>query len=129
METQTVTALITGLKEAGINFVASLTSTGIKHFLPSIMDDPYFEHVPVANESDGINICAGAWLGGKNRSDRNNNCLCMEVVPKPSRRLCRQVRRPRLYCLYRKGFSDRSFTGSAASRLTKLLYICWTSEW
>lgn len=65
MEAQTITAMITGLKEAGINLVVSLPSTGIKHFLPSIMDDPYFTHVPVANEDDGISICAGAWLGGK----------------------------------------------------------------
>ncbi len=58
-------AFITGLKEAGINFIASLPCTGISFILPSITDDPHFKHVPVANEGDGISICAGAWLGGK----------------------------------------------------------------
>ena len=65
MKEQIITDFIAGLKEAGINFVASLPCTGIKHFLPGIMHDPYFKHVPVANETDGISICAGAWLGGK----------------------------------------------------------------
>ncbi len=65
MEAQIVTDMITGLKEAGINFVASLTCTGVKHFLPRIVDDPHFIHLPVANEGDGMSSCAGAWLGGK----------------------------------------------------------------
>ena len=59
MEEKTVTAFIAGLKEAGINFVSSLTCTGIKLILPHITNDPYFKHVPVANEGDGISICAG----------------------------------------------------------------------
>ncbi len=65
MEEKTVMAFITGLKEAGINFVSSLTCTGIKSILPHITNDPYFKHVPIANEGDGISICAGAYLGGK----------------------------------------------------------------
>jgi len=65
LEEKTVMAFITGLKEAGINFVSSLTCTGIKSILPHITNDPYFKHVPIANEGDGISICAGAYLGGK----------------------------------------------------------------
>jgi len=56
---------INGLKEAGINFVASLPCSGISLFLPDIMDDPHFKHVPLASEGNGVGICAGAWLGGK----------------------------------------------------------------
>ena len=62
---KTVTEFIAGLKKAEVNFVVSLTCTGIKHFLPGIMEESHFTHVPVSNEGDGINICAGAWLGGK----------------------------------------------------------------
>lgn len=54
-----------GLKEAGINFVASLPCSGISLFLPGIMDDPHFKHVPLAYEGNGVGICAGAWMGGK----------------------------------------------------------------
>ena len=65
LEAQIKGDLIAGLKESGINFVASLPCSGISLFLPSIMDDPHFKHVPLANEGDGVGICAGAWLGGK----------------------------------------------------------------
>ena len=65
MDKKTVKEFITGLKEAGINFIASLSCTGIKYALPDIMKDPDFIHVPVANEGDGISACAGAYMGGK----------------------------------------------------------------
>ena len=65
LEAQIKDDFIAGLKEAGINFVASLPCSGIGLFLPGIMDDPHFKHVPLANEGDGVGICAGAWLGGK----------------------------------------------------------------
>ena len=58
-------AIVAGLKEAGINFVASLPCGGNTPVIPGIMRDPQFKHVPVCNESDGVVICAGAWLGGK----------------------------------------------------------------
>ena len=61
----TITSFITGLKEAGIDFIVSLPCTAIKHFLPGIIEDEHFTYVPVSNESDGISICAGASLGGK----------------------------------------------------------------
>jgi len=60
-----VTAIIAGLKEAGINFVATLPCTAVAPVIPHLMRDPQFKHVPVGNEGDGIVICAGAWLGGK----------------------------------------------------------------
>ncbi|OGO19958.1 MAG: hypothetical protein A2144_12680 [Chloroflexi bacterium RBG_16_50_9] len=65
MKAQIKEDFIAGLKEAGINFVASLPCSGISLFLPSIADDPHFKQVPLANEGDGVGICAGAWLGGK----------------------------------------------------------------
>lgn len=60
-----MTALVSGLKEAGINYITSLPCTGFGEVIPVIMNDPHFTHVPVGNEGDAIGICAGAWLGGK----------------------------------------------------------------
>lgn len=65
MQAEAVTAIITGLKQAGINFIASLPSTSLAPVIHAIMKDSDFIHVPIANEKDGIGICAGAWLGGK----------------------------------------------------------------
>ncbi len=65
MKAGAVTALITGLKQAGINFVASLPSRSLTTAIHTIMNDTDFIHVPVGNERDAIGICAGAYLGGK----------------------------------------------------------------
>lgn len=71
LKAEALEAIITGLKEAGINFVASLPSTGIEPIIrgieadPDLKNDPNFKHVALVNEADGVGICAGAWLGGK----------------------------------------------------------------
>ena len=65
MKAEAITALIKGLKSAGIDFVTTLPSSAFTPVIPHIMRDPYFKHVPVGNESDGVVICAGAWMGGK----------------------------------------------------------------
>lgn len=71
MKPETVAAFVTGLKEAGINFVATLPSTGVAPIIRGIEADPdfkgnlSFKHVPVCNEADGVCMCAGAWMGGK----------------------------------------------------------------
>lgn len=65
MKAEAVQALIAGLKQVKIDFVASLPSSGSSAAVKAIRSDPYFTHVPVANEHDAIGICAGAWLGGK----------------------------------------------------------------
>lgn len=65
LKEEAVSAIVTGLKEAGINFVATLPCSGNARIIPLITRDHEFKHVPVTNEADGIVICAGAWLGGK----------------------------------------------------------------
>ena len=65
MKPEGIAAIVTGLKEAGINFVTSLSCTAFKLVIPAIMADPYFTHVPVCNEGDAIGICGGASLVGK----------------------------------------------------------------
>ena len=54
-----------GLREAGFNFVASLPATQLHVLQERLRCDPSFVHVGVANEGEGVGICAGAWLGGK----------------------------------------------------------------
>lgn len=58
-------AIISGFKQAGINFVAALACSGFGHLLLELEADPAFEYVHVANENDAIAICAGASLAGK----------------------------------------------------------------
>ena len=54
-----------GLREAGFNFVASLPATQLHALQERLGRDPGFVHVGVANEGEGVGICAGAWLGGR----------------------------------------------------------------
>ncbi len=65
MEAETVTAVVTGLKQAGVNLVAWVPSSSLAPVIQTITEDADFINVPVANEGDAIGICAGAWLAGK----------------------------------------------------------------
>ena len=56
---------ITGLKEAGINFVSGLPDGWQRNLHEAIAADPDIQYVPVCNEGVGFSVCAGAWLGGK----------------------------------------------------------------
>ena len=58
-------AIVQGMKEAGINFVAGLPDSWLSPCLEMVKDDPDFTYVRVVNESQGIAVCAGAWLGGR----------------------------------------------------------------
>lgn len=65
MKAEAVTAIVKGLKEAGVDFVVTLPCSGNSAVIRHLVHDPHFKHVPVGNESDGIVICAGAYMGGK----------------------------------------------------------------
>ncbi len=65
MKPEAVKEVITGMKEAGINFVSSVPSGAFTTLLYAISDDSYFTHVEAGNESDAVSVCAGAFLGGK----------------------------------------------------------------
>jgi sulfopyruvate decarboxylase subunit alpha len=56
---------ITGLKEAGVNFVSGLPDGWQRNLHEAIEADSSFQYVPVCNEGVGFSVCAGAWLGGK----------------------------------------------------------------
>lgn len=57
--------ILGGLKEAGINLVASLPDINLTQLLRVIREDHEVVHVPLCREEEGIGICAGAYLVGK----------------------------------------------------------------
>ncbi len=57
--------IISGLKQAGVNFLASLPDINLLELLRVIDADAGFTHVPLCREEEGIGICAGAYLVGK----------------------------------------------------------------
>lgn len=56
--------LISGLKSAGVQFVAWLPDTWLGSTAVAASKDPSFSVVQVTNEAEGLAACAGAWLGG-----------------------------------------------------------------
>jgi sulfopyruvate decarboxylase subunit alpha len=56
---------LTGLKQAGIDFVSGLPDGWQRNLHELVEDDPDIRYVPVCNEGVGFSVCAGAWLGGK----------------------------------------------------------------
>ncbi|MCK4652782.1 MAG: sulfopyruvate decarboxylase subunit alpha, partial [Methanosarcinales archaeon] len=58
--------LFNALKNAGIDFVASVPCVNLIELLDEIECDEGIVHVPVTREEEGIGVCAGAYLGGKN---------------------------------------------------------------
>ena len=57
--------ILTGLKEAGINLVASVPDINMLQVINLLYEDKEIAHVPVGREEEGIGVCAGAHLAGK----------------------------------------------------------------
>lgn len=57
--------ILEGLKEAGVDLVASVPDINLVELITLIGEDPAITHVPVGREEEGIGVCAGAYLGGK----------------------------------------------------------------
>src|SRR5438067_2134690 len=57
--------VLLGMKEAGIDFVASVPDTNLAELLSLLDEDRDVAHVPVGREEEGIGVCVGAYLGGK----------------------------------------------------------------
>lgn len=58
-------AIVAGLKNAGIDFVATLPDEKMLELIRAVGSDPALKHVPLCREEEGIGICAGAYLAGK----------------------------------------------------------------
>jgi sulfopyruvate decarboxylase subunit alpha len=65
MKRESVAAVITGLKQAGINFVSMLPDSDFTNAQKTVMADKGFPCVPLSNEAIAFGVSAGAWLGGK----------------------------------------------------------------
>src|SRR5437899_11745427 len=57
--------ILTALKEAGINLVASVPDINMLQLINLLYEDKDITHVPVGREEEGIGVCTGAHLAGK----------------------------------------------------------------
>jgi sulfopyruvate decarboxylase subunit alpha len=57
-------AVYCGLKNCGIDFIASVPCVNLKKLLCLVDANPNITHIPVTREEEGIGLCAGAWIGG-----------------------------------------------------------------
>jgi sulfopyruvate decarboxylase subunit alpha len=57
--------VLAGLKEAGINLVASVPDINLLDLINLLYTDKEVTHIPVGREEEGIGVCTGAYLGGK----------------------------------------------------------------
>jgi sulfopyruvate decarboxylase subunit alpha len=65
MKSEAVTAVIDGLKDTGVDFVAYLPDSVSAPIFEAVRKEPSFEALAVSNESIGVSACVGAWFGGK----------------------------------------------------------------
>lgn len=57
--------IITAIKKAGIDFVATLPDEKMVEVIRAIANEPGLKHIPLCREEEGVGICAGAYLAGK----------------------------------------------------------------
>jgi sulfopyruvate decarboxylase subunit alpha len=62
---QCALALVSGLKKAGIDFVATLPDEKMLEVIRTVEKDSALRHIPLCREEEGIGICAGAYLAGR----------------------------------------------------------------
>jgi len=58
-------AVYRGLKDAGIDFAASVPCVNLQQLLALVKGDAEIIHIPVTREEEGVGLCAGAWMGGR----------------------------------------------------------------
>ncbi len=106
--------ILGGLKEAGINLVATLPDINLAELLRIIEQDQSFTHVPLCREEEGIGICAGAYLVGKKCAAimqnggffNSNNAIVSTLL---------QYQIPLLLLIYYAGdIGDRTFSTSGS---------------
>jgi sulfopyruvate decarboxylase subunit alpha len=107
---QCAAAIVAGLKNAGIDFVASLPDEKLAHVIRAVQTDSGLKHVPLCREEEGIGICAGAYLAGKRtalimqNAGFLNSCNALTTTSL-------QFQIPTLLLIYYAGdIDDRGFT-------------------
>ena len=101
--------IVSSLKKAGVDFVATLPDLKVVELIRSIDKDPALKHVPLCREEEGVGICAGAYLTGKKpamvmqNAGLLNSCNALTTT-------CLQFQIPVLLLIYYAGdFGDRGF--------------------
>lgn len=123
--TEAAKTIVTGLKGAGINLVATLPDINLSDLLGEIEEDRDLIHVPLCREEEGIGICAGAYLVGKKCAAimqnggffNSNNAIVSTLL---------QYQIPLLLLIYYAGdIGDRTFstTGSMTEPVLRALGI------
>jgi sulfopyruvate decarboxylase subunit alpha len=106
--------IVGGLREAGINLVATLPDINLAELLREVEEDPGLLHVPLCREEEGIGICAGAYLVGKKCAAimqnggffNSNNAIISTLL---------QYQIPLLLLIYYAGdIGDRTFSTTGA---------------
>ena len=117
--------VVAGLKEAGIDLVATLPDINLADLLREVEEDDGILHVPLCREEEGIGICAGAFLVGKKCAAimqnggffNSNNAIISTLL---------QYQIPLLLLIYYAGdIGDRTFstTGSMTEPLLAAMGI------
>jgi sulfopyruvate decarboxylase subunit alpha len=103
-------AIIDGLKQAGIDFVATLPDEKMLEVIQTVEKDTGLRHIPLCREEEGIGICAGAYLAGRKtalimqNAGFLNSCNALTTT-------CLQFQIPVLLLIYYAGdIGDRGFT-------------------
>ncbi|MCW2523049.1 MAG: Sulfopyruvate decarboxylase alpha subunit [Frankiales bacterium] len=65
MQQEAVTAVISGLKRAGVSVVCYLPDSLFKPLYPALDADPELRTIRVTNEGEGASICGGVFLSGQ----------------------------------------------------------------
>lgn len=107
---QCAAAIVRGLKQAGIDFVATLPDEKMLEVIRAVEQDRVLKHVPLCREEEGIGICAGAYLAGKKtalimqNAGFLNSCNALTTTSL-------QFQIPTLLVIYYAGdIGDRGFT-------------------
>ena len=120
--------IVSGLKKAGIDFVATLPDEKMAEVIRTVEGDPGLKHIPLCREEEGIGICAGAYLAGKKtalimqNAGFLNSCNALTTT-------CLQFQIPTLLLIYYAGdMGDRGFTtlGSVTEPALQALGIRYT---
>jgi len=112
--TEAAKTIVAGLKEAGINLIATLPDINLADLLGEVEEDRDVIHVPLCREEEGIGICAGAYLVGKKAAVimqnggffNSNNAIVSTLL---------QYQIPLLMLIYYAGdIGDRTFSTTGA---------------
>lgn len=118
-------SIANGLRDAGINLVATLPDVNLSELLREVDEAEDFIHVPLCREEEGIGVCAGAYLVGKKCAIimqnggffNSNNAIVSTLL---------QYQIPLLLLIYYAGdVGDRTFstTGSMTEPVLQALGI------